>query len=155
MANENKKEFFKFIFSDGKTIEFNKYTPKAGQTLYVGQPAKRPGAYTHTVQCFVPDDVKAFDARIRNAWGGAKRTAENIPIMDAVHIGITAETLTIGIPKGAYVPLRWNQYNSRFEIYTETLENDELILEPSIATPETIAKYNKIKEEENANLSTD
>ncbi len=59
-----------------------------------------------------------------------------------MRIGVLADTTRIGIPAGAYVPLKWNAVMNRFEIYIDGLINDKLILDETVASKDTIDKVN-------------
>lgn len=142
-----------FNFTDGKTVSFDKFKIQANQVIHVAQPAKRPGAYTHTTTVYVNKDVFDFTETMRRSYTrAATRNEKTIPLLDNLQVGVTTQKLDIGIPAGVYVPMRWNQYNGRYEISTETLENDTLILDDTVASQETRDKVYGKKEEDDADI---
>lgn len=136
-----------FNYTDGKTFTFDKFKPAAEFRIAVAQPPKSAGRYVHNINVYVSATVFEFERNYRRLYR-VERNAKTIPFLDNMFPAVTSDLMAIGIPPGAYVPIKWNMYNNRFEIVLDGLENDELILEDSIADDETKKKVYGAKEED-------
>lgn len=136
-----------FSYTDGKKFTFEKFKPDAAYRVPVGQPPRSAGRYVGTVNVYVEQALFNFEREHRRHYRTV-RDVKTIPFLDNPHIAVTCDPLAIGVPVGVYVPIRWNNYNNRFEIVLDGLENDDLILEDSLASEETKKKVYGIKTED-------
>lgn len=123
----------KFTYVNNTEQEFEEFPIDRNSWVYAAQPSKLPGRYTPTVQVFLS---KTDYDRSKNYHVKANQVALNA----GKSVGVTAQTLAIGVPVGVYVPIQWNQYNGRFEIRTEELVNEELIYHADYAPKEKVQK---------------
>lgn len=129
-----------FLFPN-KKVPFTLIDTTKGKNIYVGQPAKIPGRYVPNVEVMVTPEIFKASTQWYRARPANKEDEEFYP-------AIVLQQLAIGIPRGTYVPILWNRYSSRFEITTETLENEALILCDSLANEEVKKKVYGVKPEE-------
>jgi hypothetical protein len=126
----------KFVFKD-KVLEFEKFEPEGQYRRAVVQPSKRPGSYVSHATVFVNKDV--YNVEIRPHCRAKTPTMDpklKEKLTTELQVGLTDCLLSIGIPIGTYVPLKWNKYKNMYEIFLEDLQNDQLILNDKLASEE-------------------
>lgn len=126
----------KFVFENGDEVPFNKFKVIRHEYLQCGQPAKIPGKFTSTVSVYVTKEVFDYERKERYE----RRAADGIGAK--TQVGVLSYRADVGIPSGAYVPLRWNNATRRFDVYLIGLTNDKLILDEEIADTSVIAEVN-------------
>ncbi len=127
-----------FIFEDGTTVPIKEFKAERHLRIWVSQPGRFPGESTNSVYVYVTQAV--FDAEHKKRYN--KVNIANADLLKDIQLGILSDTARIGIPAGAYVPLKWNAVMNRFEIFLTGLANDKLVLDESVASKDTIDKVN-------------
>lgn len=133
----------KFTFEDGTTVEFDKFdhTQPRDRRAYCGQPAKAPGNYTGTIAVLLP--LEAYTYYNQNYHRHLNSQDKKSKYNTCIIVGLLEQKMDVGIPRGTYVPLRWNGPMQRFDIFLIGLENDGLILDERIANEDVIEAVKK------------
>lgn len=137
------KAKYMFKFEDGTEVPFNDLKIERHNYVNCGQPPKIPGQNAGSVNIYVTKEIYDFERKQRY-----ERNVNPLPYGVGTQVGVLVSKSAIGIPAGAYVPMRWNNAMRRFDLYTSGLTNETLILEKSIASADVIAEVEKAKKAE-------
>lgn len=135
MPNEDQ---ITFNFEDGTSVTLDKFPINRANEVYVNQPAKIPGQYTNTVGVYVKKELSDFLAANRYV-----RTYPQNTWLDRLQLGVANQKLAMGIPRGAYVPLKWNAPMNRFEVFLLGITNEVLLYDSSITSPDVVEQVKK------------
>ena len=132
------KTKYMFKFEDGTEVPFNDLKIERHNYVNCGQPPKIPGQNAGSVNIYVTKEIYDFERKQRY-----ERNVNPLPYGVGTQVGVLVSRSAIGVPAGAYVPIRWNNAMRRFDLYTTGLMNESLILEKSIASADIIAEVEK------------
>ena len=127
-----------FTYEDGTIVKFKEFTPHRNSRISCGQPGKHPGEHSGTISVLVPEALTQWVQSYR--WGEPPIDHKYVK---ETQIGILDYKMSLGIPGGAYVPLKWNKAMRRFDVYVAGLINEKLILNKAFTNPEVIAAVEK------------
>jgi len=139
------EQTLEFKYSDGTSVKFEGFTGVQRNRMYIAQPKFR-GKDQNTAYVYInPTDwAEVYDFAYNSRYNPAKVTQNK----NKRWVGILSESLRCGIPKGSYIPYRYDYVNQRMMIDLDGLENNSILYNEAIMDAGTIAKIKAAKEED-------
>lgn len=138
MSNTKEKKLLKFTYQDGTEVIFEPFDNSAHTHISARPPSFR-GKEQFRAALWVREGDKQLlrDFQYERRYNPKKYA--NIH-KDQIWVGILYEKLKCGIPKGCYVPFKFNYDTEEFQLALEGLTNTGLLYNETLVDPEVLKK---------------
>ena len=128
----------KFEYTDGTEVKFEDFEGKRQCYVAIPRPRKtRSGSAYKNILVYIDQDT--VDCNIR-------RYSLSLDEKNKIRVGIIAIDTGVGLPKGAYIPYKWDNAIYSWKAQLDNLVNNDLIMNETVADPKMLEKLKAAKQ---------